>query len=368
MEQILLPIKTLPKDKLLRRHSAIGYSLERKDIRNPLFKSEKALIKLQVNNELTKISNLEMKRVEMIQRSSKLIHKLSENYLDKLQSIYRLSESDEEDNDDESLISLQSYESDKEAKKEDKKNDKFEEILQLYYMNPKENIQGNYDAYITNCLKLITYFKPQTFFRSTIDEITKNISQTYGELEFNKTKQLLVLDLDETLIHADLDLIYSMHDYILQIADDKEIALNIRPYLLYFLDEMIKYFEIVVFTASCKEYADPIIDYIEKERKYFKYRLYREHCILYENFYFKDLTIFNKPLEQIILVENNLFAFPHYLSNGILITSFYNESEDIDLLSLVEFLTESIVGKEDVKKVIEETFMFNTLSMDLMHI
>ena len=33
-----------------------------------------------------------------------------------------------------------------------------------------------------------------------------------------------------------------------------------RPYAEYFLEEMSKYYEVVIFTASLSKYADPLMD------------------------------------------------------------------------------------------------------------
>lgn len=57
-----------------------------------------------------------------------------------------------------------------------------------------------------------------------------------------------------------------------------------------FLKEMAKHFEIFVYTASLKEYADPVIDIIDPENLVAQ-RLYREHCTRLRNEYFvKDMT------------------------------------------------------------------------------
>ena len=75
----------------------------------------------------------------------------------------------------------------------------------------------------------------------------------------------LVLDLDETLIHY--------------VENGSDSYFLVRPYCIEFLEELGKYFEIVVFTAAVKEYADWVIDQIDKN-KIIKHRLYREHTII----------------------------------------------------------------------------------------
>ena len=69
--------------------------------------------------------------------------------------------------------------------------------------------------------------------------------------------------MDETLIHTK------------EIQNSKSVFL-IRPYCNEFLDEMAKHYEVVIFTAAVKEYADNILDSID-EKKRISYRLYREH-------------------------------------------------------------------------------------------
>lgn len=58
----------------------------------------------------------------------------------------------------------------------------------------------------------------------------------------------LVLDLDETLVHF----------------DPKSRTYRPRPGVLKFLHEMSKYFELAVFTAGLKDYADWILNDLDK--------------------------------------------------------------------------------------------------------
>lgn len=68
---------------------------------------------------------------------------------------------------------------------------------------------------------------------------------------------------------------------------------NIRPYTRECLEMVNKHFEVVVFTASHKWYADCILDYIDPEHKLIQHRLYRDHCIKSnDNVYIKDLRVF----------------------------------------------------------------------------
>lgn len=77
------------------------------------------------------------------------------------------------------------------------------------------------------------------------------------------------------------------------------------------LNEALKNFEIVVFTASHKVYADAILDYLDPENKYFSYRLYRDNCVLTpEGYYVKDLRVIrNRKLEDLVIVDNSVYSF-----------------------------------------------------------
>ena len=73
---------------------------------------------------------------------------------------------------------------------------------------------------------------------------------------------------------------------------------------------MIKYYELIVFTASKKVYADTIIDYLDPENKFFTKRLYRESCLFVSGVYIKDLKIFkNRDLKDIIIVDKSCLSY-----------------------------------------------------------
>jgi CTD small phosphatase-like protein 2 len=255
---------------------------------------------------------------------------------------------------------------------EDKEKDKnftpFEESFQKYYVDSSQNSNGNFDNYIQSGLKLISLF-PNINYEKEIE----NISNSFNLLENKTNKKTLILDLDETLIHSDLDLIYKNHIITLYFdsEDDDEknipIPLILRPGLFDFLNYAKEKFELIIFTASHKNYADKIIDYIEKEKKYFSLRLYREHCIFIKpGLYIKDLRIFkNRDLKNIVLIDNSIFSFAHQLSNGILVTSFYNDDNDFFLYNLKEYLSYCIEDCKDVRIVNKEQFKFEEYKNDL---
>lgn len=109
--------------------------------------------------------------------------------------------------------------------------------------------------------------------------------------------KLLLFDLDETLAHCvrtenpeqepDVQL-----QIRLQSGSKFRASFNIRPYTHQMLREVNKYYEVAVFTASHKWYADEILNYIDPTGELIQHRFYRESCIKTEdNVYLKDLRI-----------------------------------------------------------------------------
>ena len=230
--------------------------------------------------------------------------------------------------------------------------------LNLNYTPIKENFPGNYDNYIKNCLYDIYLIKNKINFEKYYsNKINLNIKNN---------KQILFIDLDETLIHSDIydkkSFIINNYDKILKFKYDNlyyYIGINFRKNLNFFLKKVSKYFNLILFTASYKEYADVIIDHIDPENTIFKKRFYKESCInLDDNINIKDLNIFNDiDLKRSIILDNNIYSFCNNLNNGILINSFF-EGEDDDLNNIYYYLDNYIKNSEDVRKVNENLFGF----------
>lgn len=234
----------------------------------------------------------------------------------------------------------------------------FEDILDMYYLPVNENFSGNYDVYMSNSLKLSTYFPKYYDWKATLAPLLEETKKM--GISLAPDRKLLVLDMDETMIHSDLDLNFEMHDAFVQLSSGL-LPINIRPFLFEFLDFCLKYFDIAVFTAGCRDYADSVLDYLEKDKKYFKYRLYREHCINFNNIFIKDLSLFHCDLSKVVIIDNCLLSFAYHVQNGILVSSFYSETDDMDLASLVKFFEDKLIAAEDVREVLEQTFEFDSL-------
>lgn len=65
----------------------------------------------------------------------------------------------------------------------------------------------------------------------------------------------------------------------------------------------------MVFTASVQEYADPVIDWLESERKYFSGRLYRQHCTFRHGAFIKDLSSVEPDLSKVMILDNSPLSY-----------------------------------------------------------
>ncbi|XBI27887.1 hypothetical protein VPH35_052252 [Triticum aestivum] len=173
-----------------------------------------------------------------------------------------------------------------------------------------------------------------------------------------RTKHVtLVLDLDETLVHSTLDHC-DISDFSIQVffnMKDHTVHVRQRPHLKMFLEKVAQMFELVIFTASQRIYAEQIIDRLDPDGKLISQRIYRESCIFSDGSYTKDLTILGVHLAKVAIIDNTPQVFQLQVDNGIPIKSWFDDPADQELVELLPFL-ETLVDAEDVRPLISRTF------------
>ena len=159
-------------------------------------------------------------------------------------------------------------------------------------------------------------------------------------LDTKKYTYSLILDLDETLVHY--------------IEEENRAYVQVRPYADYFLNEMAKYFELIIFTAAAEDYADIVLNELDKN-KVINYKLYRKHTEQINGVFIKDLSKLGRDLSKILIVDNNKDNFSLQQENGLHICSFVGDQNDDELYHLSQDLMKIIESnKKDIRPVIQE--------------
>ena len=164
-------------------------------------------------------------------------------------------------------------------------------------------------------------------------------------------KYSLILSLDKTLSYK----------------NNKTNAIILRNGLFSFLSTIKPFFELILFSIDSQDVSYPIINMIENDKKYFDYKFYKDHCVLYKNNLIKDVTLIGRDLSKIIIVDNNETCFELNKENGIKISSFYGDNNDNKLFELKNILKEIYFKNyNDVRLALKEFHndIINKVSLD----
>ena len=174
----------------------------------------------------------------------------------------------------------------------------------------------------------------------------------------NKTdnRKTLVLDLDETLIHSAFEPFIPKDDITLTMKmknDDIIIHVLKRPYLDEFLNIVTQKYEVVIFTASISDYANPLLDQLDPMKK-ISHRLFREHCTKADNgLFIKDLNRLGRDLKNVIIIDNNPVSFITNKTNGLPILTWHSIQSDNELIKLIPLLA-YLSNVDDIRPVINK--------------
>lgn len=192
---------------------------------------------------------------------------------------------------------------------------------------------------------------------SNLPRVDPNVAHTLRLPPPSKAKTV-VFDLDETLVHR-CDVIAEAEVVLKVTLPSREVVsvgVNVRPYALNCLQTLSQDWEIIVFTASQRCYADAILNYLDPDNLLIAHRLYREHCIHFGSTAVKDLRILpHRKLCNTIIIDNSAHSFAYQLDNGIPIRPWRNNPKDRELLKLASYLRR-LAKLKDVRVELRRTF------------
>ena len=169
-------------------------------------------------------------------------------------------------------------------------------------------------------------------------------------------KKTLVLDLDETLIHSSFEQFNQKDDIKLKMKiknEDYIIHVLKRPYLDDFLKIVTEKYEVVIFTASISDYANPLLDKLDPFHK-ISYRLFRENCTRTDNgLFIKDLNKLGRNLKDVIIIDNNPVSYTLNKMNGLPILTWHSIQSDNELIKLIPLLL-YLTNVDDIRTIINK--------------
>ena len=261
--------------------------------------------------------------------------------------------------------------------------------------NNNNNLLSNYNKSTSNLYNQKTEFNSNNYVKKQMNlKISPSIDNSYNEQrkenisylrhyssssnydkntnkQYERNKKTLILDLDETLVHSAFTPFKRKSDLILNInieGIDRTLFVLKRPHVDKFLYELSALYEIIIFTASISQYANPLLDQLDK-KNYIKQRLFRQDCTFSNGIYIKDLKIFDRKLNNMIIIDNNPLSYDNNIDNGIPILSWYediNDNELLKLLPILKYMSNSNVY--DVRTIINQFVDRNTNKIDYIAI
>ena len=219
------------------------------------------------------------------------------------------------------------------------------------------NYKTEYSSLILSLMKKITqknYEEINDFFREYILRINysnkfSNISDSKKNQELESSRPPYILSPREKPYTLVLGLNEILANF--QQINYNQGVLKLRPYLIEFLENISRYYELILFTSGTQYYAEPIIRAIEHKKKYFDFIFYRDSCIFLKNNLVKDLTRIGRPLDSIIIIEKNPQYFKLQKENGIKIKPFLpKDSNDRVLYDLIPILINIAQEEIDVRE------------------
>ena len=169
-------------------------------------------------------------------------------------------------------------------------------------------------------------------------------------LHLNSTKPYtLVFNLNETLIANKIE------------PNTNILKILLRPGLFHLLSALKPLYELILFSNEKRETVEPIINKIEKlnnNNQYFDFYLFKEHCILKDGEYIKDLSLFGRDLKKIVLIDSDEQQMLFSKENCIKISKYTGDNDKdnvlLELLKILKIIHDQ--GLDDIRDSLKNYF------------
>jgi len=188
--------------------------------------------------------------------------------------------------------------------------------------------------------------------KSTEDPIIIN-KESIKSITPTLKRKTLILDLDETLVHSTIKPVTHHHLTVDVMIDGLNCTFYVikRPHVDLFLKKVSEWFDVVIFTASMQQYADPLINQLDPSN-FVGGRLFRESCLAKEGNFIKDLSHIQQDLTSTIIIDNSPIAYSHNKENAIPIDNWMGDNPSDDaLLNMLPFLN-ALRFTSDVRSIL----------------
>jgi TFIIF-interacting CTD phosphatase-like protein len=158
----------------------------------------------------------------------------------------------------------------------------------------------------------------------------------------NQDRSLLILDLDETMIHASTE----------RLANDSDFRVGPyhvyrRPFLSDFLARCDETYRLAVWSSASSDYVFAILDRVVPNTMNLVFTWARDRCTrrfdpeLQEEFYLKNLKKVERlgfSLDRVLIVEDEPRKVRNQYGNAIYVSPFVGSATDNDLDLLAKYL------------------------------
>ena len=209
-------------------------------------------------------------------------------------------------------------------------------------------------------------------------ELQRNQRSVYpsnkpGPLRRTK-RYLLVLDIDETLVHSEpivtggrqTAAANKLFDNTLRFPNPNGscdiYGVTYRPFMHDFIHRMSQLYDLAVYTASSRDYADAIMDTIDPNRCIFCARLCRENCLPVAGMNIKNMSNFDG--KDVFIVDNLIYSYAFHMDQGIPICAFVDDPIDVELQDLAEIL-ENLPFYESLQSLLQDLLGLEEFYQDL---